>query len=173
MLPILQKTNYSSERLNCLRESKQASWDLDQSGLQSPHAVPDTIRFLSSGCPPHCACAQSCPTLCDPMDCSLPASSVHGILQARMLEWVAISSSRGSSPPRDRTYISCISCTGRWILYYWATWEACLPYCPLVKSMLNFYVQLQSHFLYDFFPGNFSLSRFLPLLGFSIVLINL
>ena len=47
--------------------------------------------------------AQSCPTLCDPMDCSLPGSSVHGIFQARVLEWVAISFSRGSSPPRDRT----------------------------------------------------------------------
>ena len=45
--------------------------------------------------------AQSCPTLCDPMDCSLPGSSVHGIFQARVLEWVAISFSRASSPPRD------------------------------------------------------------------------
>ena len=45
--------------------------------------------------------AQSCLTLCDPMDCSLPGSSVHGILQARILEWVAISFSRGSSQPRD------------------------------------------------------------------------
>ena len=44
--------------------------------------------------------AQSCPTLCDPMDCSLPGSSVHGILQERVLEWVAISFSRGSSQPR-------------------------------------------------------------------------
>ena len=44
--------------------------------------------------------AQSCPTLCDPMDCSLPGSSVHGIFQARILEWVAISISRGSSQPR-------------------------------------------------------------------------
>ena len=43
------------------------------------------------------ACAQSCPALCDPMDCSLPGSSVHGIFQARILEQVAISSSRGSS----------------------------------------------------------------------------
>ena len=51
---------------------------------------------------------QSCPTLCDPMDCSLPGSSVHGILQARMLEWVAISFSRRSSQPRDRTWVSCI-----------------------------------------------------------------
>ena len=45
--------------------------------------------------------AQSCPTVCDPMDCSLPGSSLHGILQARVLEWVAISFSRGSSQPRD------------------------------------------------------------------------
>ena len=45
--------------------------------------------------------AQLCPTLCDPMDCSLPGSSVHGILQARILEWVAISFSRGSSQPRE------------------------------------------------------------------------
>jgi len=50
------------------------------------------------------------------MDCSLPASSVHGILQARKLEWVSISSSRGSSQLRDRTHISYISCTGRRIL---------------------------------------------------------
>ena len=53
--------------------------------------------------------SQSCPTLCDPMDCSLPGSSVHGILQARILEWVAISFSRGSSCPRDRTQVSCIA----------------------------------------------------------------
>ena len=45
--------------------------------------------------------AQSCPTLCDPMDCSLPGSSVHGIFQARILKWVSISFSRGSSRPRD------------------------------------------------------------------------
>ena len=51
--------------------------------------------------------AQSCPTLCDPMDFSLPGSSVHGILQARILEWVAIPFSKGSSRPRDRTQISC------------------------------------------------------------------
>ena len=47
--------------------------------------------------------AQSCPPLCGPMDCCLPGSSVHGILQARILEWVAISFSKGSSQPRDRT----------------------------------------------------------------------
>ena len=52
---------------------------------------------------------QSCLTPCDPMDCSLPGSSVHGILQARILEWVAMPSSRGSSWPRDLTWISCIA----------------------------------------------------------------
>ena len=50
-------------------------------------------------------CTKSCPTLCDPLDCNLPGSSVHGIFQARILEWVAISYSRGSSPPSDWTHI--------------------------------------------------------------------
>ena len=61
------------------------------------------------------------PTLCDPVDCSFPGSSVHGILQARILEWVAISFSRGSSWPRDWTSISCI---GDGFLTIWATREA-------------------------------------------------
>ena len=72
----------------------------------------------------HCMHVQSCLTLCDPMDCSSPVSSVHGISQARILEWVSISYSTGSSRPRDRTDVSCISCIGRQILYQWATWEA-------------------------------------------------
>ena len=50
--------------------------------------------------------AQLCPTLCDPVDCSPPCSSVHGVFQARVLEWVAISFSRGSSWPRDQTQVS-------------------------------------------------------------------
>ena len=52
---------------------------------------------------------RSCPTLCNPVDCSLPGSSVHGILQARTLEWVAIFFSRGSSQPRDRNWVSHIA----------------------------------------------------------------
>ena len=60
--------------------------------------------------------AQSCLALCDPMDCSLSGSSVHGILQARILEWVAISFSRGSSQPRDQTQVSRI--VGRQTLYH-------------------------------------------------------
>ena len=65
--------------------------------------------------------AQSCPTLCNPVDCSLPGSSVHGILQARILEWVATSFSRVSSRPRDRTWVSRIG--GRHF-NLWATREA-------------------------------------------------
>ena len=57
-------------------------------------------------------------SFCDPMDCSPPGFSVPGISQARILEKVAISFSRGSSQPRDLTQVSCIS---RWILYHWAT----------------------------------------------------
>ena len=53
--------------------------------------------------------AQSCLTLCDPMDCSLPGSSVHGIFQARILEWVTISLSKVSSQPRDQTQVTCIA----------------------------------------------------------------
>ena len=64
---------------------------------------------------------QSCPTLCDPVDCSLPSSSVYGIFQARILEWIAISFSRGSSWPRDRTWVAHVG--GR-RFNLWATREA-------------------------------------------------
>ena len=63
-----------------------------------------------------CSVTQSCPTLCNPMDCSLPGSSVHGIFQARMLEWIAIPFSRGSSQPRDWTQISYIA--GRFFIIW-------------------------------------------------------
>ena len=63
----------------------------------------------------HAKSIQSCPILWDPRDCSLPGPSVHGILQARILEWVAVPSSRGSSQPRDHTHFSYVSCIGRWV----------------------------------------------------------
>ena len=66
----------------------------------------NTITYLES------LVAQSCLTLCDPTDCSLPGSSVHGIFQARVLEWVAVSFSRGSSQPRDQTWVSHIAGRG-------------------------------------------------------------
>ena len=62
-----------------------------------------------------CLVTQLCPTLCDPIDCSPPDPSVCGILQARILEQVTISYSRGSSRPRDQTWVPWASCIGRWI----------------------------------------------------------
>ena len=67
----------------------------------------------------HAKSLQSCLTLCNPMDCSQPGSSVHGILQARILEWVAMPSSRGYCQPRDQTQVSYVSCIGRWVLYHY------------------------------------------------------
>ena len=72
-------------------------------------------------------CARLCWTLCDPMDCSPPGSSVHGVFQARLLEWVAISCSRGSFQPRGQTHPSCISCIGSRFFTNWASWEAHFP----------------------------------------------
>ena len=79
----------------------------------------------------HAKSLQLCPTLWDSMDCSPPDSSVHGILQARILEWVAIPSFRRTSQPRDWTLVSCI---GRWVLYDRAPREA--PFLPLGSLML-------------------------------------
>ena len=104
-----------------------------------------------------CVRAQSCPTVWDPVDCSLPGSSVPGIFQTRILEWLAIPFSRGSSQLRDQTRISCISCIGRWILYHkhhlgspqifadmpnypkqlYKKKESCSTYSPLQDSTLD------------------------------------
>ena len=91
---------------------------------------------------------QSCPTLCDPMDYSLPGPSVHGISQARMLEWVAISFSRGSSWPRDWTCISCVFCVsciaGRFFTL-WTIREAIRH--PMLSTTLE-ERELLSHFFF-------------------------
>ena len=105
-----------------------------------------------------CLVTQSCLTLCDPMDCSPPGSSVHEILQARILEWVAMPSSRGSSQPRDRTQVleqgkrkaavndevppsSAVFCDNKEILFllifkdlakgFKVAWETHVPQCSL------------------------------------------
>ena len=103
--------------------------------------------------------AQSCPTLCDPMDCSPPGSSVHGLLQARTLEWVAISLFRASSWPGDRTQVSCIA--GRFC-FVWASREAHAPLLPhliissmsgspILLSLLRFFIQFPCFFFFFFF----------------------
>ena len=69
----------------------------------------------------YCFVSKLCLTLSNPMDCSPPGSSFHGVLQARILEWVAMSSSRESSWSQNLNHVSCID---RWILYHWVTWGA-------------------------------------------------
>ena len=99
-----------------------------------------------------CIVIQSCLTLCDPMDCSPPGSSVHGILQVRILEWVAMPFSRGPSRPRDRTQVSCIA--GE----YFTTWA---PREAFYSNKVLLYLYLLS---FDF---SFPVHEFL--LGFSIL----
>ena len=96
---------------------------------------------------------QSCPTLCNPMDSSLPCSSIHGILQARILEWVAISFSSRSAWPRDWTWVSCTA--GRFFTI-WTTREAhhtdirqLIEICWIFTSW-----QLISYFRYYFYKRN-------------------
>ena len=86
---------------------------------------------------------------CDTMDCSPPGSSVHGILQARTVEWVAISYSRGSSRLRDRTHITCIFCTGRWFFITSTSWEALY----LLQVCSNCLFLLESIFVVNAFLG--------------------
>ena len=72
----------------------------------------------------HAKSLQLCPTLCNPMGCSPPDSSVCGISQARILEWIVMSSSRGSSQPREQTHVSYVFSIDRRVLYHWATRES-------------------------------------------------
>ena len=96
-----------------------------------------------------CSVAQLCLALCDPMDCSPQGSSVLGIFQARILKWVAISSFRGSSPPRDRSQVSCVSCTGRWILYHCATWKTLCSLRQTQWTLCIYFPHLKTYPLTD------------------------
>ena len=80
---------------------------------------------------------QSCLILCNPINCSLPGSSAHGILQARILEWVATPSSRGSSQLIDQTHLSCIFCIACGFFTHQATREAQLGSLAKVLELLT------------------------------------
>ena len=103
--------------------------DFGQPGHSSDYFQPEIIpsfpkihiEIYVRACMPVCSVAKLCPTLCDPMDCSLLGSSVRGIPRARILEWVAIPFSRGSFWPRDWTQVSCIA---GGFFTTWATSEA-------------------------------------------------
>ena len=111
---------------NCQMQVGFATWEtMFQAVMYSlSHLWRETVTVVL-GCLAESEVAQSCLTLSDPMDCSLPGSSVHGIFQTRVLEWVAISFSRGSSRPRDRIRNSSNSWT-KWYLGIVGKQNACL-----------------------------------------------
>ena len=105
-MSVKKNIKYSSKP--CLTVTKDSLlWMCHSAFNHSPLAGHVRVKLL-----------QSCLTLCDPKDYSLPGSCVHGILPARILEWVAVPSYRGSSQPRDQTCISYISCIDRQALYH-------------------------------------------------------
>ena len=112
-----------------------------------------------------CACSVMSP-LWDPMDYSLSGYSVHWIFQARILEWVTISSFRGSSQPRDPTRISCNSCIGKWIVYHWATWEALSQVYTYIKTpecTLEIFYNVICHLYLDKAKINYTYWILLPM----------
>ena len=99
------------EKVVCkLSKTVQIIKVLEKRHRAKPHGLQEDFLLSTS-----VLVAQLCPTLCDPTDCSLPGSSVHGILQERILEWAAVPFYRGSSHPRNRTRVSCLC---RQILYH-------------------------------------------------------
>ena len=100
--------------------------------IQLPHDPATTLLGIKK----ESEVAQLCLTLCDPMGCNLPGSSVHGILQARILEWVTVPSSRGSFQLSDQTRVSYVSCTGR---------QALLPLVPPGKPQGTMYFSSKGH----------------------------
>ena len=112
----------------------------------STHALHGDRVYCVCLCVCVCVCARTLSRvwLCDSVDCSPPGFPIHGILQASILEWVAISSSRGSSRPRDWTCISCLAHIDRWVLttvlpgkpVYCILGSICWKQCPLWSSFL-------------------------------------
>ena len=102
----LEKAQEPEIKLPTFAESyrKQENSRKTSTSVSMTTLKPLTVWIITN-CESESEVAQSCPTLCDPMDYSLPGFSIHGIFQARVLEWVAISFSRGSSQPRDRTQV--------------------------------------------------------------------
>ena len=97
---LLEASSRRDSRMACpIAKTKITQLRAAQLSVKKPHAGISREHCCDDLCV--CSVTQSCPTLFNPMGCSLPGSSVHGILQARILEWVAISFSRGSSPSRD------------------------------------------------------------------------
>ena len=104
----LCQEKWETREISGFKYRKAAMRDINSACMLGGSVVSDSLRPLFV-------------TLADD---SPPCSSVHGIFQARILEWVAVSFSRGSSRPREGIRVSCSSCVGRWVLHHWVTWEA-------------------------------------------------
>ena len=134
----LQRVGHDRATLLSLFKKQQLEPDMEQQTgsklrkefVEDVYCHPAYLTYIHS----ESEVAQSCPTLCEPMDCSLPGSSVHGIFQAIVLEWIAISFSRGSSWPRDRTQVSHI--VGRRFTI-WATSEVHTAHLPLLRFLTH------------------------------------
>ena len=100
------------------------------------------------------------------MDCSLPGSSVHRIFQTRVLEWVAISFSKGSSQPKDRTWVSCIA---GWRFTIWATREVFQQY----RNVENWHLISNNRMLVDFPWANLSFSKIISFDSWSFIYISI
>ena len=122
--------------------TKQLNWTIN---IYSSSEYSNTVMKVKA----KVLVTQSCLTLWNPMDCSLPGSSVHGILQARIQEWVAISYSRGSSWPRDLTHFFCTA--GRFFTV-WATREVntvMVVYKSLLSQVEKFLNNIKSNHSYN------------------------
>ena len=126
--------------LHCLLEFAQTHIHWVNDAIQPSHPLlPPSPSALSLS-------QHSCPTPCDPRDYNLPDSSVHGIFQARMLGWVAISSSRGSFQHRNRIQVSCIFFIGSgftWVDSHWVTWEVHIH--TYIYICINTYIHTFMH----------------------------
>ena len=113
-------------------------WDMKHQSSEAPETPSSRLTSEGQLLLKVSEFAQSCPTLCDPVDCSPPGSSIHGIIQARILEWVAIFFSRGFSWPRDRTKVSCITgrCFNLWATYKFSTFVINIWGSPPKKTLI-------------------------------------
>ena len=123
LIPVLGRSPGEGKGYPLQYSGLENSMDSIVHGVEESDMTEWVSLSLSSCFLRQCACSVVSDP-CEPMGYSLPGSSVHGIFQARILEWVAISFSRGPSQSRDQTYVSCIFCVSRQILYHWSTWES-------------------------------------------------
>ena len=108
--PVRWQQRDKCQSSRCQKPQEKVIWFLQQvqGNEKSKAECTDRKRWEVCVCVRACTCAQSCLTLCNPMDCSPPGSCVHGTFQARILEWVGRFLLQGIFPPRDQTHVSCV-----------------------------------------------------------------